>query len=160
MSFKTAQVSFNVQSQILKDLGATQPEFAAFLGQTIDIAKGTTVGLCDVSNQNRLTIADSSTPQTIDLSSGTLKDQAGDPATMVEACVIAAINRSTTQTVTVGGGTTPVIGAFPLPPGAGMLIFNFNNPAWSTAAGSQNLKFSAGGGTNVLVDYIVLGRSA
>jgi hypothetical protein len=129
MSFKTAQVSFNVQSQILKDLGATQPEFAAFLGQTIDIAKGTTVGLCDVSNQNRLTIADSSTPQTIDLSSGTLKDQAGDPATMVEACVIAAINRSTTQTVTVGGGTTPVIGAFPLPPGAGMPVHRtLNSP--------------------------------
>lgn len=163
MAFKESKLYLSVKSTVEKALGIATPSFEIPLLSDPYITNGILISTCDRIRQGRLTIANAASPQTLDLSDATAKDPVGDTATMAKVCLVAVFNRSEIEAelAQVGGGTNPFMSVRDVPAVDGVLInTNFTVAAWPCTGANANLKFAITSGTNVVLDYLILGRSA
>lgn len=168
MALVKGAVQINVRQTIERVLGVKRPsiELPMEFQQLFD--NGTAAGQANRVLVGQAIITNNATPITIDLSAATITDPMGEPATMAKVCLVVMVNRDPVNGVTVGGGTNPfsawLAGTTPtqdLPALDGMLLrSNFTAAAWACGAGAQNIRLLANAGTNVKVDYMILGRNA
>jgi hypothetical protein len=163
----TQTVQIIDRSAITDDVGVS---YAPTLSFAKNYANGTGADQADrVYGPRRRTIANSGTPDTLDLAGGTLFMPGSDTAvTFVEITSITIVNLSTVQVLTVGGGTNPLTtwvaasgDGIKIRPGGCFHLSCADATGYAVTAGTGDIiQVATDGGTNVLYDIKITGRSA
>jgi hypothetical protein len=130
------------------------------------LAHGTGADQLNLAYRATHTVADSSTPQLLDLRDGTLRDAWGTALVLAEVVHLRLVaSDENTVDVAVGGGTdawdfgcgtTP----FALRPGQELDVFVSSDPAIPVGAGNDVLQLAIASGTDQVVQVMILGRDA
>jgi hypothetical protein len=161
MSLINALYNLQVSASFSNDLGGLAPN----IFQQLQLALGTSAGQVNLVHGKKYTIVNNATPQSLDLAGGILLDPELNPITFAKMKVMAFVNKSTTQVVTVGGGSNPFLG----PWGAnsvtigksGVEIFASPLDGWGVTAGTGDiLKLQTDSGANNDVVVLLLGTDS
>jgi len=127
----------------------------------VNYSVGSSAGQVDTVYTKGRTVASSSSPDSVVLSS--LTDPAGNAIAFVHVVDLILENTDATNTLTVGGGTHAVAwlptAGVPVPPG-GALILHAPSGQPITAGSADTLQVVSSGGTNVAYNLTVIGSSA
>ena len=165
----SSTITVSVKATLDTDLAIVRPAAATSYVDAAGYTNGTGAAQADRIYQARRSVADSSTPEVLPLSSG-LVDALGNALSFASITTILVKNRSATagEVLTVGGGTHPLAAwlssagaGVKVGPGGRFLIDNPSAAAYAVAAGSADkLTISADAGGDVPFDVIIQGRSA
>jgi hypothetical protein len=128
---------------------------------TSNYAVGSSAGQVDTVYTKGRTVPSSSSADSLVLSS--LTDPAGNAIAFVHVVDLIVENTDTTNTLTVGGGSTAVSwlpsAGVAVPPGSA-LILHVPAGLLVTSGSTDHLQVSTSGGTNVAYNITLAGRSA
>jgi len=121
---------------------------------------GSAVGQIDTVYTKGRTVASSSSPDSVVLSS--LTDPAGNAIAFVHVVDVIVENTDPTNTLTVGGGASAVSwlpsAGVAIPPGSAFILHVPNGLA-ITSGSTDHLQVASSGGTNVAYNLTIAGRS-
>lgn len=165
MATQTVSVSVGATIQSTLNGRSTTVSLSSDLKRVLTY--GTIADSADLGYYDSLTVASTGVPSSLDLSGGVLIDVNGRPVTFVEVTTLVVANLSTTQTLTVGGGSNYFdwgagSGTKTLKPGERAVLIDLGvDPGYVVTAGTGDLfKIATGAGTLVPYEILIAGRSA
>lgn len=156
MPLTSVSVQPTIAPSFSTNFGPIQPNLQS-INATFTV--GTTAGLADLlynATRTATTGGDS-----LDLNGGGLLQPDQSAFNAVDVALVAVVNRSTSSTITVGGGTNAVPNlSMVVKPGGTGLVYTTVDPAYSVTAGTGDiLKVATDTGT-ATYDILIVGRSA
>lgn len=160
----SADINFRMNAKLVDGIGSWPiPTFTEILALT----SGISAEQFDMVYANERTIASSGSPDTLDLN-GVLKMANGTNADFIKLCLIMIQNKSSAQKLIVGGGSNCLSTLFNdvsdklviLPNGFAIIGAPEASAYVVTPSTADILQVACDGGTNILYDIWILGRSA
>ncbi len=161
----TTKISLGFTTEYTSTGDLSNPRDSMSINRNIELTSGTGANQANVIFTDSRTLTDThahDANEVLDVyASGSLKDPLGTALTISALKVIYVYNTSTTSSLLVGGGTTPV-GFFAdpsdiltIPPGGKWVLTAPNATGWDVTT-NKNIKLQQSGGTGNLVYEIIL----
>jgi hypothetical protein len=159
MALRTATVTLNINAtaniESAGDAGSAQTS----LNPTTNYqTAGTADGQADTSFTHTYSVT--TTPTTIDLSSGTITQPDGTIATFADITTLFIANGGTAGTVTVGGGSNPVANIAGVIGFGGYMVWHNPQTGYPVTPGTGDILTLTASAGSISTKVLILGRSA